>query len=387
MKRIKIIRIIARLNIGGPAIHTTLLTKGLDAKRFESILVSGRPEPNEGDMSYLAKEMGLKTRFISGLRRSIGLRDIKAFWQIFNYIRREKPDIVHTHTAKAGTLGRIAAILAGVPIKVHTFHGHTFHNYFGAKVTSLFLFVERILARFTDKTITLSKGQFEEICYKFNVTSPYKTSIIPLGFDLKPFLECETKKGFLRARLGIKKEERLVGIIGRPVPVKNHALFLHAARRILDRKKNVRFLMVGGERLPENMKVLCEELKLGDRLIFLGWERDMSVIYADLDVVGLTSLNEGTPVSLIEAMASAKAIVATDVGGVKDIVRHGVRGYLVPSQDTAAFADATIELLNNGHLAREFGSNGREFAKKNFSKERLEEDTEHLYQKLVMSKL
>ena len=386
MKRIKIIRIIARLNIGGPAIHATLLTKRFDAEGFESVLVTGQPEPDEGDMSYLTEEMGLRMRFISGLRRSIGLCDIKAFWQIFYLLRREKPDIVHTHTAKAGTLGRIAAILAGVPVRVHTFHGHTFHSYFGTKATRFFLFMERILARFTDKTVTLSKGQFEEICYKFDIASPYKTSIIPLGFDLKPFLECETKKGLLRARLGIKKEERLVGIIGRPVPVKNHALFLHAARRILDRKTDVRFLMVGGERLPENMKVLCEELKLGDRLIFLGWERDMSAIYADLDVVGLTSLNEGTPVSLIEAMASAKAVVATDVGGVKDIVRHGVRGYLVPSQNEAAFADATIQLLNDDHLAREFGSNGREFAKKNFSEERLAKDTEHLYQKLVMSK-
>ena len=382
----KILRIIARLNIGGPAIHTILLTEGLDKIRFESLLVAGVVSEGEGDMSYFASECGVKPIVIPGLGRKISWKDdLTALYKLFRLIKTEKPEILHTHTAKAGTLGRVAAILSGVPHIFHTFHGHVLHSYFGKFKTKIFILIERLLARFTDKIVVVSPLQYRELCHQIKVAPPEKFAIIPLGFDLTQFLNSEVHRGKLRRELHISDDTLLVGIVGRLTAIKNHALFLRSAARVLKKVENVRFLIVGDGELAVELKELVNKLQIQDKVIFLGWRDDMPVIYADLDLVALTSLNEGTPVSLIEAMASAKAVVATEVGGVPDIVFNGQTGILVPSGDEEKLSKAIVDLLGDAEKRRNLGERGREFVKGKFTKERLFADMARLYESLVGS--
>ena len=386
-QKTKILRIIARLNIGGPAIHTILLTAGLDKTQFESILVTGVVSEGEGDMSYLASKYGVKPIVIPELGREIGWKnDLTALYKLFRLIRTEKPEIVHTHTAKAGTLGRIAAILSGAHYKIHTFHGHVLHSYFGTFKTNIFILIERLLARFTDKIIVISPLQYSELCHQIKVAPPEKFAIIPLGFDLTQFFNAEVHCGKLRSELHISEDTLLVGIVGRLTAIKNHALFLRSAARVLEKVANVRFLIVGDGELAVELKELSNDLQIQENVIFLGWRDDMPVIYADLDLVALTSLNEGTPVSLIEAMASGKAVVATAVGGVPDIVFDGQTGILVPSGDEEKLSAAIIDLLEDAEKRRHFGKRGREFVKGKFTKERLFADMAKLYEDLSNKK-
>jgi glycosyltransferase involved in cell wall biosynthesis len=320
----KIVRIIARLNIGGPAIHTVLTTAGLEPMGFETTLVTGQPGPTEGDMSYFAYEHGVDPMVIEELGRAISpFDDLRAFARLVAFLRRERPDIVHTHTAKAGTLGRLAAIIARVPVRVHTFHGHVFDGYFSPWQTKAFLLIERTLARFTDRILTLSDGQRRDLSGRYQIASEDRIDVVPLGLDLEPLAHCDAKAGQLRRELGT--DAPLVGIVGRMVPIKNHELFFRAAALV----PNAHFVVVGGGEREAELRALVSELRLDDRTHFIGWRRDLDVIYADLDVVALTSKNEGTPVALIEAMAAGVPVVATAVGGVPDLLRNGQRGELV----------------------------------------------------------
>lgn len=282
--------VIARLNIGGPAIHTILLTAGLDKTRFESFLVAGLVSEGEGDMFYFASEYGVKPIIIPGLGRKISWRDdLTALSKLFRLIKTEKPDIIHTHTAKAGTLGRIAAILSGAPYRVHTFHGHVLHSYFGAFKTKFFILIERLLAKFTDKIIVISPLQYRELCHQIKIAPPKKFAIIPLGFDLTQFLNAEVHCGKLRRELHVFEDTLLVGIVGRLTAIKNHALFLRSAARVMEKVANVRFLIAGDGELATELKEFANDLQIQDKVIFLGWRDDMPVIYADLDLVALTS--------------------------------------------------------------------------------------------------
>jgi glycosyltransferase involved in cell wall biosynthesis len=381
---IKVIRIIARLNIGGASINSTLLTSGLDKERFESILLTGIIGEGEGDMSYLAEQYGINPIIISELGREISWKsDLVALWKLIRLIRKEKPDIIHTHTAKAGTLGRIAGILTGVPCKVHTFHGHVFHSYFGTVKTKVFIWIERILAGFTDRIIVISQLQYDELCHEIKIAPPSKFSIIRLGFDLTEFLNSDVHRGKLRRELNISEDTLLVGIVGRLTAVKNHAMFLKSAKKVSEKIANVKFIVVGGGELEPEMKELAVSLEIKDKVIFLGWRRDMPAIYADMDLVVLSSLNEGTPVTLIEAMASGKAVVSTAVGGVPDIVHDCQTGILVPSGDDERFADAIVDLLEDAEKRKQFGELGRDFVSANYTKERLCADISGLYDELL----
>jgi glycosyltransferase involved in cell wall biosynthesis len=441
-RKIKVFRIIARLNIGGPSIHTVLLTEGLDKNRFDSILLTGSVDDREGDMRYFAEERSVKPIFIPEMSREISWKnDLKTFWRIFKTIRKEKPDLVHTHTAKAGTIGRGAAILIKVQESIvrrlrklffcknsqltahnpkmkilHTFHGHIFHGYFNPFKTKFFLFIERLLAMFTDKIIVLSNQQFKELCYRYKIASPDKFVIIPLGLDIDKFLQCDTKKGQLRKELGVDEQILLVGIVGRLVPIKNHRMFLDAVAEVIKPKTrgisktpSVRFIIVGDGELRRELEVYTEKLGIEDDIIFTGWREDLDVIYADLDIVALTSLNEGTPVSLIEAMASGKPIISTNTGGILDLVARGQRsavsrknedkkigagisspryriyegGILVEPGDGYGFAEALKLLLSNKELRKNMGDEGRRFVKEKYRKERLFRDIEDLYFKMV----
>ena len=398
--RIRILRFIARLNIGGPSIHVHLLTLGLDRKMFHSTLITGKISPSEGDMGYLFESSRGKPIIIQELQREISpLMDLKAFLRIFGVLRHESPDIVHTHTAKAGTSARLAAMIynrfsGGNTKTVHTFHGHVFSGYFSRTVSLMFIWIERILAGSTDVIVAISKTQKSDIAHKFHIAPEEKIRVVPLGFNLAPFLESSVKKGLFRKSLG-ESATLLVGIVGRLVPVKNHILFLDMAAIFLNENSNmdVKFVLVGDGQLRETLEAHVENKGLENHVSFCGWRRDLPEIYADLDILALTSKNEGTPVSIIEAMATGTSVISTDAGGVRDLLgssekemsaKEGFtvcqRGVLCRNNDAAAFARGLKYLIAMDRTQRDSMTNeARDFVVQTFSNERLIRDMEKLY--------
>ncbi len=345
---IRVLNIIARLNVGGPAIHVTLLTEKLGAPDYESTLVCGTIGAGEGDMLYYAEAHGVQPIIVPELGRSLHpVRDLVTIWQVYRLIRRLKPDVVHTHTAKAGFVGRVAAWLAGVPVIVHTFHGHVFRGYFSPTMTQVFLNLERLTARMSSTVITLSEGLRRELADDYHITSADHITVLPLGLDLAPFAAAQRHNGAFRREYGIPADAPLIGIIGRIVPVKNHALFLEAAAQVKAELPAARFVIVGDGELRAEVEAQVDALGLRELVIFTGWLRDLAPVYADLDVNVISSINEGTPVSVIEALAAACPVVATAVGGLPDLLDQGALGRLVPSADDEALAAALIAVLRD----------------------------------------
>lgn len=396
---VKILRLIARLNIGGPAIQAVKLTQALRSRGYETLLVCGRTGPAEGDMRYLAEREGVKPVVVPQLGREISLaEDAAAMYRIAALIRRFQPDILHTHTAKAGTLGRLAAVgrRAG-PLRVHTFHGHIFDGYFSRRKTAVFLGIERLLAQTTDAVVVLSPQQKKDICGNYRIAPPHKVHTIPLGFELDRFAACRLQRKAMRGRFLGDSDNGvfLVGIIGRLTPVKNHAMLLRAMSLLQKRRKLERFkcLIVGDGELRRDLENQAETLGVRQHLLFVGWRRDMPGVYAALDAVVLTSLNEGTPVALIEAMASGVPAAAARVGGVGDLLGVGsakgsrgvhaaARGLLVPPGDAHALADALLFLRRNSEKVNAMVHAARVHALKHYSFERLVNDIDRLYTKL-----
>ena len=375
----KIVRIIARLNVGGPAIHVILLSARLRAAGYETILVKGREAPSEGDMLDFARELDVRPVVVPELGREIRWwDDVLAFWKLFVIIRRERPDIVHTHTAKAGLLGRVAAWLAGVPLIVHTFHGHVFHGYFSPSRTRLFVALERWLARRTHRLVAVSERVRGEVL-AHGVGRPERFHVVPVGLDLKRFAECDSRRGEARAELGLSPDAPLVGIVARLVPIKRHELFLTAAAAVARRLPACRFLVVGDGERRHMLERLAADLGISDRVLFLGWRRDLERIYTDLDVAVLTSANEGSPVSLIEAMASGVPVIGPRVGGVPDVIDDGATGLVVPPDDASSTADAIVRLLGDLELRRKMGAAARERALRLYAADRLVSDVAALY--------
>ncbi len=384
--KIRVLRIITRLNIGGPAIHVVLLAAGLDPSRYDSILVAGTESPWEGNMLHLAAMKGVRPLLVPELGREISpLDDLVACLKLWRLVRQLRPHIVHTHMAKAGTVGRLAAVLGGVPAIFHTFHGHVFHSYFGPVKTQFILSVERFLARYTDRIVTVGERQREEIA-RFRIAPSEKLVAIPLGLELEEFLGADQRRGELRRELGLAADTPLVGIVARLVPIKAHEYFLQAVPAISDAVPSARFLIVGdGERRTE-LEAMAADLGIADRTLFLGWRSDLVRVYADLDVVVLCSLNEGSPVALIEALAAGRPVVATDVGGVGDVVRHEETGLLVLPKDSAGLAAAVIRLLKDRQLAMALGSSGRRSVYPQHSSARLVKDVSSLYEEVLAAK-
>jgi glycosyltransferase involved in cell wall biosynthesis len=399
---IRILRIIARLNVGGPAIQAVNLTRQLSTGPYESLLVCGRVSPHEGDMLYLARNQGVRPVIIPELGREISpVNDLKALLALRRIIRDFRPHIIHTHTAKAGALGRLAALLSGLTLSrkggarmVHTFHGHVFHSYFGSRKTALFLHVERFLARFTERIIVISSLQKRDICLRYRIADEKRVALIPLGFDLSGFEECERHHGLVRGKF-VKAESRekvVVGIIGRLTPVKDHHILLDAVKLLKERGKAdaFRFLIVGDGELREELVERTKAMGLDEIVHFLGWQRDMPKVYGALDAVVLTSRNEGTPVTLIEAMAAGRPVVATDVGGVRDLMGNvGERsplgfqpaenGIIVSSGDPMALANALLFLTENREVSAGMATSARNFVLRQYSLERLVDDIKCLY--------
>lgn len=385
----KIVRIISRLNVGGPAMHTVLLSEALNRDGYSDMLVCGRVSESEGDMGYFARDRNVSPIVIAELKRDISLfDDVRAFCKLYSIIKRERPDIVHTHAAKAGTLGRLAAISCGVPVKIHTFHGHIFDGYFNPLKAKIFLLIERFLALFTDRVIAVSDTVKREITDKLKVTNAKKCVVVPLGLELNKFFDCEKACGKFKQELGFTDNVVLVGIVGRLVPIKNHNMFLDVAKKVVDMKPgiDIRFVVVGDGELRGHLENYAVKLGINDHVIFTGWRKELAHVYAGLDIVTLTSLNEGTPVSLIEAMAAGRPVISTMVGGVQDLITEGLNGYLVPSQDTDLFVRKLTILMMDGEKRRLFGLHGRESVKDKFSKERLVKDIESLYDECLKEK-
>lgn len=382
---IRVCRIIGRLNIGGPALHAILLTQGLRARGYETLLVTGREGAGEGNFHDLAAEQGVTPLILPQLGREIRPhRDGAALVALVRLLRRLRPDIVHTHTAKAGALGRIAAKLARVPIIVHTFHGHVLDGYFSRSTTRIFLGIERCLAAITTKVLTVSDGQCRDLL-DLRIGRPASVEVMPLGLALDGFLRSHLRRGEIRRRLGVPTEAPLVGIIARLAPIKDHATFLEAASDLRRSRQDVRFLIVGDGELRSHLEQQARALGLEECVHFLGWQRELEPIYADLDLAVLSSLNEGTPVSLIEAMAAGLPVVATKVGGIPDLVADGKTGLLVPPKDPMAMSQAMDTLLGDTDRRRQMGQLGREVVYPMYSDTALIDRMHRLYSSLLQA--
>lgn len=343
-------RVLTRLNIGGPTMHVVNLAAGLSSGRFRTRLIAGRPGAGEGDMSYYARDRGVDVYAIPELGRAVRpWDDVVAFWKLYRLFRRERPTIVHTHMSKAGALGRAAAVAAGVPMRIHTFHGHVLRGgYFSPLATATYHWIERRLARATTRFVALTAGQAEELSGELGIGDARKFVVVPLGLELHSFamVDRATAGEAMRRELGILAEDRVIGIVGRVTAVKRHELLFDAVKRLEDRAApKIRVLVVGDGERRAALKHYCEAIGLRSRVDWLGWRRDLPGLYAAMDVLALTSRNEGTPVAVIEALAAGTPVVATAVGGVPEVLEGGRWGALVAPGDVVGLCNALEKVL------------------------------------------
>jgi glycosyltransferase involved in cell wall biosynthesis len=385
---IRVARVIARLNIGGPAQHVTLLTAGLDRVRFVTTLITGVVGEREGDFTEAARARGVEPVVIPELGRAIRpTRDLVALCKLVRLFRRLRPDIVHTHTAKAGALGRLAARVAGVPVTVHTFHGHVLEGYFSPAATRAFLAIERWLARGTDRLVTVSPRLRAQLL-AMGIGRPDQVEVVPLGLDLGRFRRDRGASApALRASLGLAPRTPLLGSVGRLVPIKDHPTLFRAVAQLESDGEAAHLVVVGdGDDRPALAR-LAQALGVSARVHFLGWRADLETILNELDVVICSSRNEGTPVALIEAMAAGVAVLSTEVGGVADLVTHGETGWLVPPGDPSAMAGAIRRLLAEPNLRARLAAAGRGVALDRHNVTQLIARIERLYTALINEKL
>lgn len=394
-EKIRVLRIINRFNLGGPTFNVAYLSKYLPPE-FETKLIGGEKDDSEDTSTFITDSLGLRPEIIPEMRREISpAMDWKAYWKIRRAIREYRPHIVHTHAAKAGTLGRLAAWHENVPVILHTFHGHVFHSYFGALKTGFYKSIERFLAKRSTRIIAISNKQKFELGKIHRIAPMEKIEVVPLGFELEKFAtDRETKRKGFREKYGLQDNEVAIGIIGRLVPVKNHRMFLDVVKTAVEKSTiKIRAFVIGDGELHDELDAYCENTGIsrtwgtegssGNAVTFTSWIREVDVAYAGLDIVCLTSLNEGTPVSLIEAQAAGKPIVSTRVGGIEDIVLPGESAYLIEPNDTAGFANHLLKLVESEGLRQKMGSAGSALVFENYSRTKLVENMAALYLRLL----
>lgn len=386
-----IVRVITRLNIGGPSIQAIALTSRLAARGHTTMLLHGRLGEGEGDMRYLAAP-GDDLRFIPTLCRAIApLDDARTLVRLYLEFRRFKPTIVHTHMAKAGLLGRLAAraynATRGASPRarvVHTYHGHVLEGYFSPTRTSVFIALERWLARTTDAIVAISPAIRHDLLATYRIGRAEQYRVIPLGFDLSPFAAIDdAARARSRQALDIPADAPVVTTVGRLTAIKQHDWFLEIAGRVAAGRPDAVMLLVGDGELRAALESRAASLGVAERVRFLGWRRDLATIYGATDVFALTSRNEGTPVALIEAMAAGVPGVSTDVGGVRDVIADPGMGVRVPLDDAEAFAQSVLRLIGRPDERRAMGARGRAHVLAHFDLARLTDDVDRLYQALV----
>ena len=392
--QLRTVRIIARLNIGGPARHVSVLDAGLSRRGYETLLLYGESGDSEGSFAHLVTEQKLPAYAISTLSRRVSVwKDICTFFSILRHLFRIKPDVVHTHTAKAGVVGRFAATVFNITrshmkrcLVVHTYHGNVFRGYFGSVVNWLVRFAERLFGFCTDYVVVISEQQFSEIVREFRIVPREKTKIIPLGLDLERFLAVSVSLPSLREELAISRTSLVLGFVGRLVMIKDVETLLRAFKVVQGKIKNAVLLVVGDGPVREKMMSLAKSLGVSGGVTFLGWRHDLPTLYRTMDIFLLSSRNEGTPVSVIEAMAAGLPVVATNVGGVPDLVKHEHSGLLVPAGNPAALAEAVFRLAGDTHTRIAMGREGRNIARARYTSERLVQDVDRLYRDGVAAK-
>ena len=387
---VRILRVIARLNMGGPALHVAYLTAGLQPRGYETTLVAGTLAPGEGSMTFIAEELGVPVVTIDQLHRDISLfRDAIAVLRLARLIRAQRPHILHTHTAKAGAIGRIAALLSGdarPPIVVHTFHGHVLRGYFGPLRGAGFRLLERWLARHATALIAVSP-QVRDDLVELGVAPPESFAVIRLGIRLDERVSAKpNERERLRSLLGIDADRFTVGWIGRMTGVKRTDDVLLALKGLRERGVDACLCMVGDGPNREQAERLAKELGVVRHCFFLGYQDEVAPFYAAFDAFVLPSGNEGTPVSAIEALAAGRPVVATRVGGVPDVVRDGIDGFLVETGDVEALADRLARLAADPELRARMGEAGRARVPSRFAVERLIDDVDRLYRSLLEAK-
>ncbi len=386
---IRVLRLIARLNIGGPAIQVIHLSALLRERGYATRLVRGVERADEGSMDHLAERLRVPTTRIASMRRDPGAGDLRAMLALIRILRRDRPSLVHTHAAKAGTLGRAAVLLAfprsaARPLLVHTFHGHSLTGYFSSPTAAVFRTIERILARRTDVLIAVS-AEVREDLVRLGVAPAERITVVALGLDLSASAddrERHARRATLRRQWGMADDDEVITLVGRLVPIKRVDRFLEVAGRLLDRP-HARFVVVGDGELRDTLAISPAARALGDRLVWTGFRRDIADVCFASDVIVLTSDNEGTPVSLIEALAAATPVVSTDVGGVRSVVRHERSGLLAGRDDCDGLAHAIRRLLDDPAWAARMAHAGRADVLDHFRLERLVDDHDVLYRRLL----
>ena len=383
---VRVLRAIARLNVGGPALHVSYLTRGLDARAYETTLVAGQVGAGEGSMEYVAGELGLRPVPIGSLQREIApLADVRSLVRLVRLLRRARPDIVHTHTAKAGALGRLAVALSGVrprPAVVHTYHGHVLSGYFSPRVAEAYRWIERLLAHGSDALVAVSPEVRDDLV-RLGVAPASRFAVVRLGLELeRRTTAARDARGRVRDELGVDETTMLVLWLGRMTTIKRVDLLVEAFARLRERGVDSVLVLAGDGPDRPDLEGRVAELGLDDAVRFLGFREEVGELYAAADVVALSSANEGTPVSLIEALAAGRAVVTTDVGGARDVVAAGAAGLLVPPGDPDALADGLAALADPA-LRERLGAAGRLHVTGRYSVSRLVDDVDRLYRSLL----
>jgi glycosyltransferase involved in cell wall biosynthesis len=383
-----VLRVIARLNMGGPAHHVGLLGSMLDGERYETLLLHGEVGAGEASLEDSVRSRGVTLAQVPGLRPEVRPHDdLRALASLVRAIRRARPDIVHTHTAKAGMLGRLAAVLAGGarPVLVHTYHGHVLEGYFDPLRTATYRAMERRLADVSDALVGVSQATVDDLV-RLGIAPRYKFRVVPVGLDLEPFLRLRHRDGVgFRREAGACNGEVLLTFVGRLVPIKRIEVLLEAFARARASGAPVRLAVVGGGPLESELERLARDLGVAEVTRFMGYRSDMAAVAAASDLAVLSSANEGTPVSLIEAAAAGRPAVATAVGGVPDVVTAET-GFLVPEGDVDALASAVARLAADPQLRARMGTKARDHVAERFSAVRLASDVDDVYRELLESR-
>jgi len=387
----RVARVITRLNIGGPSIQAARLTSALSDHGYATRLFHGRLGAGEGDMSYLL-DGSADVVFVPTLSRPVSpLNDLRALVRLYRELRRYQPHLVHTHMAKAGLLGRLAAtaynLTRGSAPRariVHTYHGHVLEGYFGAATTAMIVTFERLLARTSDAIIAISPQIRRDLLDGFHIGRDEQYRLVPLGFDLKSFADTgDQARVDARRALDLPAGVPVITTVGRLTAIKQHRLFLDTVKQVALKHPALVALIVGDGELRTDLEAYAGAIGMAERVRFLGWRRDLATVYGATDVFLLTSRNEGTPVALIEAMATAVPGVSTNVGGVKDVINSPRVGLLAADGDVAGLATAVIQLLDNAGERSAMGAAARTAVLGRYGFDRLVGEIAQLYGDLL----